>query len=170
MPPAKPITTTDIAEIQRRMAQIRHDMHQEVEGAVKGAQLLTDWRSLVKSYPWLTISLAAVVGYAIVPRRRSTYLDRRAEFAVSPEFPPASNMAARVPRKRPTAWNILGSAFGLLSPVAVCAVQNYALGHLEQWLSQHPLPPVPTGSPVEPKRPEGRPARQGPTTRLGEYG
>ena len=169
MPAAKPMTTMDIAEIQRQMAQIRHDMHQEVQGAVKGAQLLTDWRSLVKSYPWLSISVAAVAGYALVPRCQSTYVDRRAEFAVSPGLPPASNMAARVPRKRPTAWSILGSAFSLLSPLAVRVAQNYALGHLEQWLSQHPLSPVPTGSPHEPKPAGGQPARKGLARRLGEY-
>ena len=27
----------NVADIQRRMAQIRHDMHQDVQGAVKGA-------------------------------------------------------------------------------------------------------------------------------------
>jgi ElaB/YqjD/DUF883 family membrane-anchored ribosome-binding protein len=61
----KPMTSMDISDIQRRMAEIRHDMHQEVQGAVKGAQSLTEWRSFVKSHPWLSISVASVVGYLI---------------------------------------------------------------------------------------------------------
>ena len=41
----KPMISTDISEIQRQMAQIRHDMHHEVQCAVRSAQSLTDWRS-----------------------------------------------------------------------------------------------------------------------------
>ena len=77
MPAAKPTTSMDISDIQRRMAQIRHDMHQEVQGAVKGAQSLTDWRSLVKSHPWLSISVASVVGYLLVPSASVDVADHR---------------------------------------------------------------------------------------------
>ena len=52
------------------MAQIRHDMHQEVQGAVKGAQSLTDWRGLVTSHPWLSISVGVGGGVPHCPKRR----------------------------------------------------------------------------------------------------
>ena len=63
-------TPAEINEIQRRMAQIRHELHEEVREAVKGAQSLTDWRSQVRNHPWLALGAAAVMGYMIVPRRR----------------------------------------------------------------------------------------------------
>ena len=59
MATAKPSNSTELEDIQRRMAQIRHDMHGEVRQAVKGAQSLTDWRSLVRNHPWLTVGVAA---------------------------------------------------------------------------------------------------------------
>ena len=82
----KPSSPTDVADIQRRMAQIRHEMHQEVQGAVQGARTLTDWRSLVKSYPWLSLSVAAAVGYFVVPKRRKETPTVVAVAAPGPEF------------------------------------------------------------------------------------
>ena len=63
-------TAAEITEIQRRMAQVRRELHEEVREAVKGAQSLTDWRSQVRHHPWLALGAAAAVGYLIVPRRR----------------------------------------------------------------------------------------------------
>jgi hypothetical protein len=168
MPAAKPMT--DIAEIQRRMAQIRHDMHQEVQGAVKGAQLLTEWRGLVKSYPWLSVSLVAIAGYAIVPRRQTIHSGSVGTLPAGPAPAPVTTALAQPRRPRRTGWNILGIAFSLLAPVATRAAQNYALGHLEQWLSQHPLPPSPSSSSEEPKADRGQPARRGPGDRGAQYG
>jgi hypothetical protein len=170
MPPAKATTSMDIPEIQRRMAQIRHEMHQDVQGAVKGAQSLTDWRSLVINYPWMSISFASIVGYLIVPARQS----------VSPTFMtignPAPELRAAVgaheqpqPRKH-LGWTILGTAFSLLAPVAARVAQNYVLGHFEQWLSQHPLPPSAGGSFGEATRESSHSAPMGPANRLREYG
>ena len=168
MPAAKPMS--DIAEIQRRMAQIRHDMHQEVQGAVKGAQLLTDWRGLVKSYPWLSVSLVAIAGYAMIPRRQSSNTGIVGSLPASPALHQVTTDLAQTRQPRRTGWNILGTAFSLLAPVATRAAQNYALGHLEQWLSQHPLPPSPSSSSDEPKADRGQPAQMGPGDRRGQYG
>ena len=159
----------DISDIQRQMAQIRHDMHQEVQGAVKGAQSLTDWRSLVKSHPWISISVAAAAGYLIVPKRRSM-----SPSIVALENPSPDLLTARAARdaarqiKRP-GWSIFGTAFSLLAPVAARAMQNYLLGRLDQWLSQHPLPPVPTASAGGPARDE-QTASARPANRIREYG
>jgi ElaB/YqjD/DUF883 family membrane-anchored ribosome-binding protein len=161
---------TDIAEIQRRMAQIRHDMHQEVQGAVKGAQLLTDWRGLVKSYPWLSVSLVAIAGYVIVPRRQTTYSVSVGTLPASTAPTPVTTALAQPRRSRRPGWNILGTAFSLLAPVATRVAQNYALGHLEQWLSQHPLPASPSSSSDEHRPDRGQPARMGPGDRRGQYG
>ena len=68
---ARADSPAELSDIQRRMAQIRHDMHEEVQGAVRGAQSLTDWRSMVASHPWAALGAAAAVGYLAVPHRRS---------------------------------------------------------------------------------------------------
>jgi len=137
-------TSAEISDIQRRMAQIRHEMHQEVQGAVKGAQSLTDWRSLVRNHPWLSLGVAAAAGYLIVPERR---WETPAVVAVdtTPE-----QVAPAAPRDQPSQpvrsrWSTMGTVFSLLVPVALRAAQNFALQRLEQWLKVHPLHPAGKG-------------------------
>ena len=124
----KPPLTTEISEIQRRMAQIRHDMHHEVQGAVRGAQSLTDWRSVVRNRPWLSLSIAVAVGYLIVPRRQS---EARTLVTAGPISNPVSPPTAML-QTEPSRWSSLKTVYSLLAPVAVRAAQNYALQHLER--------------------------------------
>jgi hypothetical protein len=137
MPTAK--LNMSIPDIQRRMAQIRHDMHQEVQGAVEGARTLTDWKSLVRSYPWTSLSIAAAIGYFVVPKRRAEPSKIVAVAAHGPEV--STNMRKENSEgvARVTMGSVLGTAFGLLSPLVIRAAQTYALTYFEQWLANHPL-------------------------------
>ncbi len=132
-------TPAEIEEIQRRMAQVRHELHEEVREAVKGAQSLTDWRSQVRNHPWLALGAAAVVGYLIVPRRR-----REPAPAIVAVAPAAAAAGQAVVQALPAApekkrrWGLIGSAFALLAPIAVRAAQNYAIQYLEQWIAAQP--------------------------------
>ena len=125
-------TPAEITEIQRRMAQIRREMHEDVREAVKGAQSLTDWRSQVRNHPWAALGAAAVLGYLIVPKRHPA--PAPAIVAVAPAA--AAPAVAEPPRKK--RWGLIGSAIGLLAPIAVRAAQNYAIQYLEQWIAAQP--------------------------------
>jgi hypothetical protein len=143
MATAKSTTTAEVSDIQRRMAQIRHELHQEVQEAVKGAQSLTDWRSQVRNHPWLALGAAAAVGYLVVPKRRSETP------AIASVRPPAYGLVAAAPvapvsQPRGSSWSVLGTAFNLLAPVAVRAAQNYVLHNLEQMLTPQPSGPAET--------------------------
>jgi len=127
-------TPADITEIQRRMAQIRHELHADVREAVKGAQELTDWRSQVRSHPWIALGAAAALGYVIVPRRHSAPVP--AVVAVTPAMAVPPTPAPAPPTKK--RWGLVGSAIGLLAPIAVRAAQNYAVQYLEQWIASRP--------------------------------
>src|SRR5204862_6181138 len=124
MATAKSTPTTDINDIQRRMAQIRHELHVEAREAVKGAQALTDWRGVVRSHPLLALGAAAAVGYLIVPRRRS---EAPAIVAVSPAALSAAAPAKPASQPRGSRWGLLGTAFSLLAPIAVRAAQHSAI-------------------------------------------
>jgi hypothetical protein len=143
-------TTAEITEIQRQMAQIRRELHEDVRGAVEGAQSLTDWRSPVRSHPWLALGAAATLGYVIVPRRRRE--PAPAVFAVAPA---AAAVSEATPAPRKKRWGILGSAVGLLAPIAVRAAQNYAIQYLEQWIAAQPpgAGSAPSGSGLFPGAP-----------------
>jgi hypothetical protein len=56
--------------IRQRMEVVRRDLDQDVQEIVEGARDLRDWRSYVKSYPWVCAGAALAVGYLIVPRHR----------------------------------------------------------------------------------------------------
>jgi hypothetical protein len=170
MPAAKPMTSMNVSDIQRQMAQIRHDMHQEVQGAVKGAQSLTDWRSLVKGHPWLSISTASVIGYLIVPRRHPVSSTIVAVGNPSPELLGTTAARGQEKQSKDAGWSILGTAFSLVAPVAVRAAQNYAIGHFERWLSQHQMPPVPSEMPGGTTYASGQPNSTGSAARLRKYG
>jgi hypothetical protein len=153
-------TPAEILEIQRRMAQVRHELHEDVREAVKGAQELTDWRSQVRNHPWLALGAAAAVGYFIVPRRREP---APAVVAVAPSAAVPTVAAEPAKKKR---WGLIGSAFGLLAPIAVRAAQNYAIQYLEQWIAAQPTAagPQPSGFGLFPGGPAtgGGPAGPGP--------
>jgi hypothetical protein len=166
----KPSSSMDAADIQRRMAQIRHVMHQEVQGAVQGARTLTDWRSLVKSYPWLSLSVAAAVGYFVVPKRRKETPTVVTVAAPGPEFLANAGSGTQDERARSTRWTLLGTAFSLLAPIAVRAAQNYALTYFEQWLANHPLAPSGGKEHDGSGRPASEPLRSsGPSSRLRDF-
>jgi hypothetical protein len=128
--------TAEISEIQKRMALVRHDMHKDVREAVKGARSLTDWRSLVRSHPWLSLATVVATGYLIVPKRRT-----EAPAVVAVSVPTASpktvvpthvNLAS-APREK--SWSLMGAVLGLVAPVVIRAAQNYAAQYVEQWLA-----------------------------------
>jgi hypothetical protein len=140
----KPSISGEIEDIQHRMAQIRHDMHGEVLGAVKGARLLADWRSLVGTYPWLTLGAATAIGYFLVPARRS------ATPTIVTVNPTAPEMAALLESQQQSAstnrksWSITGTVFSLVAPIAVRAAQSYALQYVERLLAERMFPPEET--------------------------
>jgi hypothetical protein len=123
----------DLSELQHQMAQIRHEMHEEVREAVRGAQSLTDWRSMVAHHPWTALSIAAAAGFLLVPARRTRRADqpRLEPVAESREVRPAYPTRA-APVAGP---GLLRSAFDLVTPVLVRAAQNYVLNQVEQWLA-----------------------------------
>lgn len=56
--------------ILQRMDEVRRDLDEGVQDVVEGARHMGEWRSYVKTYPWVCLGAALVVGYLIVPRRR----------------------------------------------------------------------------------------------------
>ncbi len=153
---------TESAEIRRRMAEIRRDLHLDIQEVVAGAEAVTDWRRYVRMYPWAAVGLAAAVGYLIVPKRhRSVPPDvaRKSDVAavrqmLEPEPEPAP--------KTTIVRSLANAAVGTLAPLAWRAAQNYALAYLEQWIAQQQQPPPPTGRPSDTgttrTRPTGRPS------------
>ncbi|MGO9465071.1 MAG: hypothetical protein ACLQIB_23850 [Isosphaeraceae bacterium] len=136
--------TTEIRNIQRQMAQARRDIHQDVGGAMDGVHALTEWRTIVRSHPWLSLAMAAALGFAAVPRRSSK---PRAHAAGSATAPDGGAMA--IPAE-PTGtagrgnWEPLWSAYTFFAPIVLRLAQGYASQYLESWLAEHTVPKAPS--------------------------
>lgn len=160
---------TELNELQRQMGQIRHDMHQEVQGAVRGAQSLTNWRSMVANHPWAALGIAAAAGYLAVPNRRSRSDPRDAQLAAALAAASRTSSSEQPAGPPPARSSVLRSAFSLLTPVLIRAAQNYALSQLEQWLALNAFRSEENlqnrrGEPGEPTRGDREP--EGPTIRF----
>ena len=145
---------SEIDDIRRQMAQIRHDLHQDVSNVVGGvSEVVTevsevmDWRSIVRNYPFVITGAALAVGYLIVPRRAGG-----GPQAVPNQFisaPAPEPTASRRKQFRPLSW-----ALNLLWPIATQAAQSYAMLLIENQLKDY-LQVGPDRHPPEPDQ-QGR--------------
>jgi hypothetical protein len=122
------------------MAAIRHNLYQDVRHVVSTAEHIADWTRYVGKYPWLALGLACGVGYFLVPRKKRQVLS--VDVSSIPEaVKSASAFVTEAGKdqalKSKEKSGLIGAAFGLLAPLAVRAVQGYALKYLENWIAQH---------------------------------
>ena len=56
-------------EIRERMAMIRQRIDEQSDEVAAQVNALSDWRSYVRRYPWISVGAAAALGYVLVPSR-----------------------------------------------------------------------------------------------------
>ena len=165
--------SNDIDSIRQQMAQIRHELHQDVRGVVENAEAVTDWRRYFRMYPWPSLAVAFAIGYLIVPKRRRKIprdLMTRADLAQVRE----AVQETKEPAKKAASKGLLGALFGMVVPVVVRAAQGYAMQYFETWLAQQQnllaglgaAPPQAPGGPGRPSSP-GQPSSPGRTPTPG---
>jgi len=64
------LDSAETKAILRRMAEVRCDLDEGAQEIAESARDLGDWQHYVKSYPWLSLGAACLIGYMMVPRRR----------------------------------------------------------------------------------------------------
>jgi hypothetical protein len=133
----RPLTPrTDAQELQRQMAEIRSQLQRDVREVVQGAKSASDWRSYIRSQPWIALSLAFAAGYLVVPSRVRTI--KIAAGATHDE--PRALEAAAPPPKKSGRNPVLGWVVAAVAPLAVRAAQNYALNWVENLLANQATP------------------------------
>ncbi|WP_165223156.1 hypothetical protein [Aquisphaera insulae] len=136
---------SEIDDIRRQMAQIRHDLHQDVSSVVSGVSGVVsdvtevmDWQSSLRKHPYAVVGAAFVAGYLLVPRRRTI-----TTALVDQVRPLASSAAVAGPAARPTKkFRPISWALGMVAPLASQAIQAYAMSWVESKLKEqiHPSP------------------------------
>src|SRR4051794_25537437 len=111
----------EIDEIRREMAQIRMDLHKEMQGVVVNAEAATDWRQYVQRYPFASLALAASVGFLTVPRRRRSIRATAEAAATATAEKFQQELVESTPPRRRAGWGstILGSTMALLGSMAL---------------------------------------------------
>ncbi len=84
--------------VEDRMAALRAQLRREAKACHQARERWTDWRAHVQAHPWLACGLAAAVGYAFVPNRRSKENVISAATLTAPPMPmpPSSGLIGRL--------------------------------------------------------------------------
>lgn len=148
---------TDVDEIRRQMAQIRHDMHYDVSHVVGDVEEAMDWRAALRRHPYIVVGVGVAAGYFLVPKRREStrWIEREAMEARPLLKPPTAPSRPAKPQKS-LARRAAGWAAGMLWPLVSQSAQNYAAVWLENQIKQHMQTHPPEGSfHAAPRGPEG---------------
>ena len=156
----------EIDEIRRRMAEIRHKLHQDVSEVVGSAGRAFEWQAYVRDYPWLVLGAAFGLGYLIVP-----HAAKSKGAAASSQVEPTQTVRAirgdtgdvSTPSQKEAGFgpfSLMRWGWTLLGPVAMQAAQSYAASWLETKLAQYPHGGPPAKPAEEPRlNPAGMPER-----------
>jgi len=164
---------TDVDEIRRQMAKIRHDMHYDVSNVVGDVEEVMDWRAALRRHPYILVGVGLAAGYLLVPKRRreSVRLVERDAREAQPflERPPAPSRPAKPPKS--LTKRALGWAAGMLWPLVSQSAQNYAAVWLENQIKQHINTHPPEGPlHAAPRGPEGPGGGEGFVYRMPKRG
>jgi hypothetical protein len=147
----------DAEDIRRQMAQIRHELHQDVREVVVKAEAVADWHRYIRLYPWVSVGVAFAVGYLVVPKRHRSVPRDVATAADVAEVRQAVQETRRdEPLKEKTKKGLLAAAWATAGPVAIRLAQGYAVQYLENWLLQQQQQAAGAAAP-----PPGQPSRPG---------
>ncbi len=147
--------SNDVNDIRREMARVRRELHSDVQSVVSTAEAAVDWRHYITAYPWLTLGVATVVGYMVVPRLQKTVtttlgtateadLAKIREAVSQTQKDVADSMKSGV-RSKPSK-GLIGAALGIVTPIALRTAQGYAMKYLESWILQQQMSHPVTGS------------------------
>jgi hypothetical protein len=128
-------------DIQRQMAEIRSQLHQEIREVVSDATSAADWRSYIRARPWLAIGFAFTSGFLLVPRRVRTPAPLALPAPVAERI-----LQAAVPEEPHTKRSRGSPVWWLLNavgPIALRAAQSYAMNSIENLLANQQSGPRP---------------------------
>jgi hypothetical protein len=118
-------------EIQQQMRQVRRELGEDVQEIVDSARTMTDWRHYVRTYPWVCLGAAAVVGFLVVPSRPQVM---RPDAATLKEWARSQKLVvdpAGTVRTKPTLLGQLaGMATGALVQGGLSLARQFALQQL----------------------------------------
>lgn len=130
------VETKTAEEIRAQMRLIRRDLRANVQGLVVNANQLFDWKNYVRSFPWLTLGGAALIGYMLVPRRRYATLAIPKKTQESLESLRQEIQAAVAPPPPPPAPSLAATLLPIVGGMALKVGTSYLTRLAGSWLEQ----------------------------------
>ena len=109
--------------IRQRMEEVRCDLDEDVQEIVEGARDMGDWRSYVRTYPWICLGAALAVGYLIVPGRT---------WGTQPDAQAPADSANPSRLLATLRWPTIGAARGMLLAFVGKLVMRGVSSYVEQ--------------------------------------
>jgi hypothetical protein len=106
--------------ILQRLEEVRCDLDEDVQKIVEGARSMGDWRTYLRTYPWVSLGAALAVGYLIVPRRPVRMQPHAHSFAESANQSPLL-ATSRLPPK----GNVRGMLLAFVGKLVMRGVSTY---------------------------------------------
>lgn len=133
--------------VRVQMKRIRRDIGQGVQDIDQHMENMVDWRHYVRTYPWVCLGTAVVLGFLIIPKRSTTkrVLRSLSELAKSGQLAskPALSSTGGL------AGGLLATAAGIAIREATAYVGRSAGRSLGSTLLRLPLPLPAAGSDTE---------------------
>lgn len=126
--------TLETNAIRQHMDEVRRDLDEHAQEIVEGARDMRNWRSYVRSYPWVGVGATVAVGYMIVPRRgaRAQMAAMRPDPETLAELAKQSGLASNLPLESSTIAHVLA----FVGTLMVREVASYAGQHVRQYFTR----------------------------------
>jgi len=128
-------------EVVERMATLRRELDSGVENVAESARAMTDWTFYVRRFPWAAVGVAAVAGYLVVPRKKTTVAPTAEQLAAlvkNKEFVAAATEQLKPPQ------SLLAGLGATLAAMAVRAAVSYVTEQIQTKASGKKSEPAPT--------------------------
>jgi hypothetical protein len=108
--------------VVERMAALRRELDSDVHDVTESARAMTDWTFYVRRFPWAAVGLAAVAGFLLVPRKKTTVTPTAEQLAAlvkNKEFVAAATNQLKPPQ------SLLAGLAATLAAMAARAALGY---------------------------------------------
>lgn len=126
-------TNEPLDDIQLKMQAVRDSLDYDVEEFRDSTRQLSDWKTYVRNYPWVSIGAAVAVGYIIVPAKKEIVSPDASELIKLAKKNKLVVQANPEPQKKS---GLAGAIFGLASSMLVRGLATYAGGQLGKLTGQ----------------------------------
>ena len=108
--------------ICRRMAEVRRELAGSVQAVSRDARAMTDWTLYVRRFPWAAVGVAALAGFALIPRKKAVISPDQEALA---EMVRKKQLRLDVDHKAEKKQGMLGSLIAAAAAYAAKAGMSY---------------------------------------------